>query len=144
MAAAAGSPGQPASLLTRSAACPSCLSQMLQEGLPPRPEPAVLPPSPSTSAEIPVGGCFGERQSRILLDRHVLQRSDGLGLRIRGLFTVVKCSRPGPALCASAHPALMTAQEGATDTVTRSCDGSKSHSQGVTGLGQELRWALGA
>lgn len=44
---------------------------------------------------------------------------------------------PGPPLCASAHQTLVSAQEVATDIITRSCDCSKSHSEEVTGQGQE-------
>lgn len=50
---------------------------------------------------------------------------------------VTECLGASPPLCAPAHRTLVTAQEVAIDIITRSCDCSKSHSDGVMGLGQE-------
>lgn len=141
-----GGRGQPASLLTRSAACPPVSPGCCGRGC--RSRTCILPPLPSASAQIFFwgGGMFrGRAQSLMLFDQHVfsleLQRGWRAGAKGKG---EASCSwslsvwEPGP-LCVrqSAHRTLVSAQEMATDTMTRPRDHSQSHSEGVTGQRQE-------
>lgn len=107
---------------------------------------SVLPPFPSASAEMFLGGFQGRAQSLMLFDQYMFSLScrEAGGLELRRSWGVGRCSwslsiwGPSPlCVCQSAHRTLVSAQEMATDTMTRPRDRSESHSEGVTGQRQE-------